>query len=681
MLADKYRPWRFEHVRGQEDAVDQLRSLARLRQGAHLLLAGAYGAGKTTLVRIFARSLNCEDLAENGSPCGRCRSCGAPERDYLVEYDVPGRGGDREGVLAWVEAHNRESANCKWRVLFLDEAHALQPAAMDALLKVVEQPQPRVVFAFATTEPCSLKAALKSRTLPLEVRPLSVPDAVALMETVAKKEKFAYDRDALVLLAWVKQGHPRDLLNGLGQVAALGSGVTTEAVKRLFAVHDAEALVEYFLALGAGDAGRAIAALQGWHEPLSSKLKAVQALLTSIFYNEIQGRKIIIDAFLDTLTSERRKIVSAFCSRLEIDKPVGLEPYWRRMLEFWLAWIVTDEEGLQLQLCLFEDLVTNRLQETILQAGGTVSVSGSLLRQSAAGAQGSPDRGRPGDMAPDRFGGRYLTPRHISEIINRSSFFMQQHGRMLNVVFSVYPSYQARLTEATAVATVRRVFAELGQLCRARTSFASVMVIERDENGVLARIAAHIPQLAEIPSFEAELLRWCEGFAAEDDILVESKVGVGLPRRTALKFHWDSVFELCAPVQDPDNEPGSARQLLDKLQIKRSLRRTPGPVEHPVLEFAGCLTNSANEAACENHMGFLSAFDAQAWSWIRKGWELEECIDRQQEARQRAEGLLEAELLWGSDEDRKRVEIEALGARWAGRPESRIRQWRGWWQA
>lgn len=224
MLADKYRPSRFEHVRGQKDAVDQLTSLAQLRQGAHLLLAGAYGAGKTTLVRIFARALNCEGFAENGSPCGRCRACEAPEQDYLVEYDVPGRGGDRDRVLAWVEAHNREPANSKWRVLFLDEAHALQPAAMDALLKIVEEPQPRVIFAFATTEPWSLKAALRSRTLPLEVRPLSVPDAVALMESIAKKEKFVYDRDALVLLAWVKQGHPRDLLNGLGQVAALGSG-------------------------------------------------------------------------------------------------------------------------------------------------------------------------------------------------------------------------------------------------------------------------------------------------------------------------------------------------------------------------------------------------------------------------------------------------------------------------
>ncbi|KRR26209.1 hypothetical protein CQ14_21270 [Bradyrhizobium lablabi] len=660
-----------------------LSRLAQLRQGSHLLLAGAYGAGKTTLVRIFAQALNCDNPAKDGSPCGACGPCEAADQDCLVEYDVPGRGGDKESVLAWVAANNREPPNSKWRILFLDEAHALQPLAMEGLLKVVEEPQPRVVFAFATTEPWKLKSTLKSRTLPLEVRPLSVPDAVALMESIAKKEKYIYDLNALVLLAWVKQGHPRDLLNGLGQVAALGKNVTTEAVKLLFAVHDAEALVEYFLALGAGDAGRAISAMDGWHEPLSSKLKGVQTLLTSIFYNEIQGRKIIIDAFLDTLTSERTKIVSAFCSRLGVDKPIGLEPYWRKMLEFWSRPPATGEEGLQLQLCLFEDLVNNRLREAVLQTNETVPAPHYLLRNAGPERDESSKSGGIATANCARFDGKYLTPEHVREIINRSSFFMQHHGRTLNAAFIVYPSYQARLSEVTAVEAIRKFQGDLSKLClQAGKLFAGITVIERDENGVLARLLAHIPRLAEVPAFETELARWCRNLGAEDDdqALVELKTNVGLSNRQALKFHWDSVVELCAAVQDSENEPGGARRLLDNLRLRKSLRRVPGPVGHPVLEFSGCLTTSAIKEASANHMAFLSAFDAQAWSWIRKGWERDECIDRQQEIRHRAEKLSQAERLWGED-DRRRVEIEALNASWAGGPENRARQWRGWWLA
>lgn len=684
MLADKYRPWRFKDVRGQDTAVALLSRLAQLRQGGHLLLAGAYGAGKTTLVRIFAQALNCDHPAKDGSPCGACGSCDAADQDCLVEYDVPGRGGDKESVLAWVAANNWEPPSSKWRILFLDEAHALQPLAMEGLLKVVEEPQPRVVFAFATTEPWKLKATLKSRTLPLEVRPLSVPDAVALMESIANKEGYTYERDALVLLAWVKQGHPRDLLNGLGQVAALGKNVTTEAVKLLFAVHDAEALVEYLLALGVGDASRAIAAMDGWHEPLGLKLKGVQTLLTSIYYNEIQGRKIIIDAFLDTLTGERAKIVAAFRSRLGVDKPSDLEPYWREMLEFWSRSPATDEERLQLQLCLFEGLVNNRLREAVLKTIRIVHAPNDLVRNTRRERDESTLVGSLVTADCDKFDGKYLAPQHVREIINRASFFMQHHGRMLNAAFTIYPSYQARLSETTAVDAIRKFQAELSKLfLQAGKPFAGITTIERDENGVLARLVVHIPRLAEVPTFEAEVARWCRNLGAEDDedTLVEFKTSGGLPNRQALKFHWDRVFELCAAVQDSESEPGGARQLLDKLRIKGSLRRHPGPVRHAVLEFSGCLTTSATENASANHMGFLSAFDAQAWSWIRKGWERDECIDRQHEIMHRAEKLSQAELLWAGEDNRRRIEIETLNASWAGAPESRARRWRGWWLA
>ncbi|GAA0022032.1 AAA family ATPase [Bradyrhizobium diazoefficiens] len=463
MLADKYRPRRFKDVWGQDAVVRQLSGLARARRGSHLLLTGAYGSGKTTLVRIFARALNCEQLTEDGSPCDECPSCSSASDDCLVEYDVPGRGGDKDAIRAWVDVHNRESITTKWKILFLDEAHALKPTAADSLLKDVEEPRAGVLFALATTEPWELKPTLKSRTLPLEVRPLSAPDAVDFLETIARREGIFYDRDALLLLACVKQGHPRDLLNGLGQVAGLGRGVTVETVKSLFAIHDAESLIEYFLALGTGDASAQIAAMGRWRERMSSKIQGVQTLLTSIYYNELLGRKIVIDALLDTLSSERATIVSAFCARFRVNEVSDLIPYWSVMLDFWSRARSTDEEAARLQLCLFEDLVNRRLEHETSEP-----VSRSLSR-----APGAPFRrrskepvktiaGAPAtDIEPVGTGDQYLGPLHVRKIVNTASFFVQHHGQTLNAAFTVYPSWRARSSEASAITAINRFREEL----------------------------------------------------------------------------------------------------------------------------------------------------------------------------------------------------------------------------
>src|ERR1700759_1221557 len=96
-LAEKYRPQRFKDVRGQDAAVKLLSRLAELRGGRPVLLSGAYGSGKTSLVRLFAPALNCNRLDDQEAPCG-CGSCLREEHDYLVEYDVPARGGERDNV-------------------------------------------------------------------------------------------------------------------------------------------------------------------------------------------------------------------------------------------------------------------------------------------------------------------------------------------------------------------------------------------------------------------------------------------------------------------------------------------------------------------------------------------------------------------------------------------------------
>lgn len=97
-----------------------------------------------------------------------------------------------------------------------------------------------------------------------------------------------------------------------------------------------------------------------------------------------------------------------------------------------------------------------------------------------------------------------------------------------------------------------------------------------------------------------------------------------------------------------------------------------------MVEFSGALSSVSVESARANGMEFLSAFDARAWAWIRKGWERSECLDRQQEIAERRRKLSDIERLWG-DPDRRQNEIEKLKASWRHGPEARPRRWRGWW--
>ncbi|TIU34835.1 MAG: AAA family ATPase, partial [Mesorhizobium sp.] len=154
--ANKYRPTRFSEVLGQPHAVTFLSTvILRKAKPRNLLLFGSHASGKTTLARLYAKALNCSDVAPDGSPCNRCTFC--TDVDYEDwEYDVPGTGGEDADIEAWLDGRYRKPTDWKTTVLFFDEAHEIKPKAADSLLKRVEEPLPGVAFVFATTEPRAL---------------------------------------------------------------------------------------------------------------------------------------------------------------------------------------------------------------------------------------------------------------------------------------------------------------------------------------------------------------------------------------------------------------------------------------------------------------------------------------------------------------------------------------------
>ena len=226
-LYRKYRPSVFADVIGQEQVTEPLmNALSNERIHHAYLFSGPRGCGKTSSARIMARSLNCEK-GPTPNPCGECQSCkdlvaNGPGSLDVIELDAATHG------LVDDARDLRDKAffapvNSKYKIYIIDEAHQLGPGAANALLKVVEEPPPHVIFIFATTEPDKLIATIRSRTHHYPFR--LVPPGVLgeLLEKICKAEGVKVAKGVIPLVVRAAGGSVRDALSVLGQLLA-GAG-------------------------------------------------------------------------------------------------------------------------------------------------------------------------------------------------------------------------------------------------------------------------------------------------------------------------------------------------------------------------------------------------------------------------------------------------------------------------
>lgn len=225
-LYRKFRPAQFQDVKGQEHIVTTLKNQIKANRIGHAyLFCGTRGTGKTTIAKIFAKTVNCENSID-GSPCGECKSCktiAAGASMNVIEIDAASNNGV-DNIREIVDEVSYSPAEGKYKVYIIDEVHMLSIGAFNALLKTLEEPPSYAIFILATTEVHKIPITILSRCQRYDFKRISIEIITSRLTELMKEEKVEVEEKALRYVAKTADGSMRDALSLLDQCIAFHFG-------------------------------------------------------------------------------------------------------------------------------------------------------------------------------------------------------------------------------------------------------------------------------------------------------------------------------------------------------------------------------------------------------------------------------------------------------------------------
>ena len=270
VLARKYRPKKFSDIIGQDEVCSVIEGAIKLNRVAHaFLFSGTRGIGKTTIARILAKTLNCENLdLKNPEPCGKCKNCISIDNESnidVVEIDAASRTGVAD-VREIIENINYKPVDAKKKNFIIDEVHMLSKAAFNALLKTLEEPPLDVVFIFATTETEKVPVTILSRCQRFVLRRVDLNMITDHLINIAKKEGYTLDKESAQIISICSEGSMRDSLSILDNVLARNKKISPELVRNVIGLTDNTQALDLFESLCNGEVKLSLEKFQELYE-------------------------------------------------------------------------------------------------------------------------------------------------------------------------------------------------------------------------------------------------------------------------------------------------------------------------------------------------------------------------------------------------------------------------------
>jgi DNA polymerase III subunit gamma/tau len=396
VLARKWRPANFTQMVGQEHVLQALcNALDSNRLHHAYLFSGTRGVGKTTIARIFAKSLNCEQ-GISSEPCGECSSCQEIDQGRsmdLIEIDAASRTGvdDMRELLDNVQYAPTRS---RFKIYLIDEVHMLSRHSFNALLKTLEEPPGHIKFLLATTDPQKVPVTVLSRCLQFNLKRMSKAQILSQLLFLTTEEKVDADETALVQLASAADGSMRDALSLLDQAIGYGAGaVRQQAVEAMLGSISRDYLVCLLDALAQQQATQLVNAARQVieHNPDYQRVCAEMiSLLQQVALYQGDPGLVQQDEFEENLLQKYSALWS----------PELVQLYYQILLQGRQDLLISPDEAAGFEMLMLR-LIAFSPQEVVLEADGEVKKKPELSIAAASPAPAAAESIQPGAALPD----------------------------------------------------------------------------------------------------------------------------------------------------------------------------------------------------------------------------------------------------------------------------------------